>query len=799
MPLFSRHIARASNPRRANQACVLDMVKRVFVCDDVESPLHGISFSVLEDLGDTARVTWLNPRSGEPNAGVFDKMTYDWGVDIGPETPTPPGACCINQDTQQIECADTAHPMHGASVISMVESAPGLYTVEWAQPGGPTRGTHLQLCEVPDEGMECCVDLQALQIVCPDTNHPWHGVSVQSAQVGDDGLADVAFIAPDGTMMAVRLPPCETPEGDCCYDAINGVILCSDPNHPLHNQPAHMSGEAENGQVYVCGHFDQSVSALQCLRLPLCPDRSECCYDAVAKVLVCDGHPADGQSPTVHKEGTDEAGNPYVIVTHPALNNGTRTLVYLCPDEVPSDCCYDMATGLLVCPGSPYDGLEVSLEYTTDIKPDGTYDVGVSHPDLPGGAAVFSICPQDTPGDCCYDGNTGRLVCPGGELDGTQAGVVATFTGPDGRTWVSVAWPGGGARVPLCTEECPPSFCCVNLDTGLFLCPGDPTRNGQAAPVQDYVTQNGFNFAQLADGTLVPVCGRECPPPELCPECPPGMWMTPDKECVDMPKCPPPGEECPPGMWRDPDGICRMPPECPPDHKWPPFKWPPHWWKTEGYCCESCGLGLACSGCGCGCGDSTGVPTHRSANPEGTVYPLCDSAASGRACVAIVRGTRMGVLLAGGRRYRVRVLETFTRNGRRMARILGVRRGTEILHVRRPARTPGFPYAIWPDVFEATARQGGITGTQGAAGRGSNPCGPCGTRQANQTLMPANVRKIRDQLSVEARGAFDRCYANCTGGSMALIGACVTRCANIRQKQRRPVTLADFFGRLRLR
>ncbi len=461
----------------------------------------------------------------------------------------------------------------------------------------------------------CCVDLDFMRIICSDPNDPRHNEEIVA--VGEETPQGVAVTTATGSY---QLPRCTTTTM-CCYDAIEGVIVCTSPQDPLHGKAGELVEEAGNGFVYICfetgnedarqvpcydperdviigGQFDgmsppggvafsedgtmvtifgldpQGVIDVElpvckpgeiCMRIPLCaePPEVDCCYDAVNGVLQCAQPALNGQVPELISEGIDEQGGPYVVVQHADLNQGNRTRLSLCPEQPPPECCYDMATGRLRCPGNPeFDGLEVALQgmITEDM-------VSVAHPSLPGGAYDFPICIDETPPECCYDGEREVLVCPGDlELDGKPASVVGVFEGPDGKPWVSVSWEGGGAKMPLCTEECPPSFCCVNVDTMLFVCP-DQELNGQPADVVDIITIEGHNFAVLSDGIRVPVCGRDCPPPRRCP---PGLWMTPDGECESPPDCPPPGEPCPPGMWRDPDGVCRHPPKCPPQEPCPP-------------------------------------------------------------------------------------------------------------------------------------------------------------------------------------------------------------------------------------
>jgi len=525
-----------------------------------------------------------------------------------------------------------------------------------------------------------------MRVVCTNPNDPRHNAVV--SDIGED--------TPQGLMVAWQsantsgsdyMPPCGT-TSDCCYDAVNGIIVCPTPSNPLHGQTAEVVEQLDNGMVYVCfgvgrqrgdapcfdpdtnkvvggqwdgmappagvayspdgttvtifgldpqGNIDPVLPVCKpgktCLRIPLCTEQppTDCCYDAVLGVLQCSDPALNGQAPTLVSEGVDKNGKPYVIVQHAGLNQGNRTQMPLCPEVPPPDCCYDLAAGVLRCPGNPeLDGLEPTgiVHITEDM-------VSVQHPDLPGGAWDFPLCIDETPPDCCYDGKLQVLVCPNDpDLNGKPAGVVSTFQGEDGRTWVQVSWDGGGARMPLCTEECPPQFCCVNVQTMTFVC-ADGALNDTPADVVDVITVAGFNMAVLSDGTRVPVCGGDCPPPKYCP---PGLWMSPDGECTQPPECPPGIDcpPCPPQIPCPPGGGCPPQIPCPPQVPCPPGGQPPQWqppgddgctpcafpflygqeyspsgarnsnpwWKEEGHCCEECALGKECAGeaGGCDCG-----------------------------------------------------------------------------------------------------------------------------------------------------------------------------------------------------
>ena len=523
-------------------------------------------------------VTFTPPESPQPP---------DSSVPGGPDSSAPPFSlsnCCVDVDNMVLVCKDGS-AADGAQVTNVETiNDEGLATISFIGPDGVERNTRLPICisEVPTPD-GCCVDVDTLTIICTDTSNPLHGAQVGDLgqEVDEQGFVEVAYVDQNGMTGTARMPLCETPDSKCCYDAVNGILVCEDENDPKHGVSVSLS-DIKGDYAYVCGLPSDDSSKNVCARFPLCPDEPPvgCCYDAVQGIIVCnDGMPPHGLVPEVVdtlENINDPAAPAKVLVVHPELNGGNRTVLPLCPEEPPLQCCYDAAKGTLRCPGSPeFDGLEVSLENMSQTN-QGVIAV-VTHPDLPGGRYTFPVCDDGVPDGCCYDGKRKVIVCPGDpELDGKTAGVVVEFTGPDGRPWVSVAWEGGGARMPLCTEECPPSFCCVNLDAGVFICPGEGQLHGQPANVVNVETDSyGFNFAVLADGTRVPVCGAKCPPPELCPECPscpPGMWMTPDKECVDPPECEPP-ERCPPGMWTDPEGNCTQPPECEPPEGCPPGMW----------------------------------------------------------------------------------------------------------------------------------------------------------------------------------------------------------------------------------
>jgi hypothetical protein len=527
-----------------------------------------------------------------------------------------------------------------------------------------------------DLGPRCCFDPELNLIVCAQANNPFNGREVAEIISIDEGQNTAVLrlqpidpaagpeyvqapLCPDQDQPS--LPPQNGLEG-CCYDAVTSRIICLDqPNHPLAGMPAQLNAIDEANGIVSVTVTDASGRQHQ-IRLPICsvqptptePEKptqpiprptNECCYDAAINKLLCKDASSPLNGADVVLETLNQLPNGQTVATvyvNGDPNAGMR--VPLC--ETP-DCCLDLATSTLVCesdPSSPYNGLAVNIEQV------GPQLVRVSSPELlPYGFAYVPLCstPPAQTADCCFNQDTMTIVCPdpSNPLHGQTAGIVTEFSYPNGAAGASISWPGGAARMPLCgripPERCPPAYCCINVDSLTFVCPGTPEMNGQAADVVSFEDQNGYRYAVLSDGVLVPVCGADCPPPQLCPD---GMWRTPAgdcamPECPDVPDCPvcpelPPAGQCPtcpPGMLLDtstgecvprdcppcpPNGSC---PPCPPPQTCPPCPGggghppPPGgrpdgdccppvvtWWEQAGHCCESCAHGKECEG---GCGD----------------------------------------------------------------------------------------------------------------------------------------------------------------------------------------------------
>lgn len=202
-----------------------------------------------------------------------------------------------------------------------------------------------------------------------------------------------------------------------------------------------------------------------------------------------------------------------------------------------SEYCYEIATGTLrSTPADDLDGLELEL---IALKPavDGSLQAVVSSETFAPASTiqVVPIC-DDVVVGCCYDPTTETLKCPNSDLDGAPAGIVAAWTDDSGQIYVWAAWTGGGGRMPLCpgSTECPPVFCCVNVQTFEYVCPGIPDLDGQVASITEIVLEDGYTWAVLDDGTKIPLCGLNIPAPRIGSgsKATPGQWISlEEKHC----------------------------------------------------------------------------------------------------------------------------------------------------------------------------------------------------------------------------------------------------------------------------
>lgn len=454
-------------------------------------------------------------------------------------------------------------------------------------------------------------------------------------------------ICPDDPGGRLTIPEVRPDEG-CCVDERTGLITCTRgaASSYMHGRTVPLSTvtcfEDASGRWCEIHTGDNQFLFRSCPQPPDLippppppPDLSGCCIDPQTGIISCPGgtdqfYMHGRQIPA----GQFTCQNGTCQIFGAGIGEGDMVLPacptppdLIPPPGTPPQCCYDVASGTLRCNGGEWDGLAVSL-LAMQPQADGSILAIVMSEQLrPNSTMAFPIC-DDPVVECCYDPTTETLVCPGSDLDGTAAGIVVSWADASGQIYVWAVWNGGGARMPLCpgTTECPPMFCCINLQTFELVCPGRPELNGTKGDVVDFVQEDGFTWGIMADGTRIPICGQRCPPPQLCPDCPtcpPGQFLSPDGTCHEPPVCPPQDEPCPPGMWRDPNGACVPPPtvpQCPPglllDTTTMQCVHCPSCPPKEP-CCDDCAHGGPCSGCPDGRkGASGGARRIRHAGPQ---------------------------------------------------------------------------------------------------------------------------------------------------------------------------------------
>ncbi len=346
-------------------------------------------------------------------------------------------------------------------------------------------------------------------------------------------------------------------------------------------------------------------------KAPLCEDAGsdkepvpvDCCVKLLGDEsgqIICPGSSYDLL--VVNVVTTSPVGGVLVAsVSHPDIpGGGVRLPICESIDETPEDrpCCIEEKTGLIVCPEGvdfPLSGKKIPLEFLVfATEADGSRvarlkcgDIMALDPSLRVsdatldsmwmiceelGGYIFPICdrrtpvpppkirfpdappPPKVPDICCYDPQTGTLVCEGTQYHGLPVEVVTEST-IGGKLIVSVAsdkLPGGGARLPICPPPAdiprlPPADCCViESSAGLvLLC--DPKDH-------PWNNKDVSQFGQCIDTPNGRMCVLK--------------WTDEYGEhLLEVPACPPPppartppGGEVPPPPAVRPDPVPRLPP-----------------------------------------------------------------------------------------------------------------------------------------------------------------------------------------------------------------------------------------------
>jgi len=361
--------------------------------------------------------------------------------------------------------------LHGAEaeVIACEPDASGLVICTVKMPGSE-RPYKAPLCEGTSADKEpvpvdCCVKVlgdESGQLVCPGSAYDLLAVKIVTfANVGGIQIASVSH--PDIPGGGVRLPVCEPideapEERPCCIEEETGMIVCPEGiNFPLAGKKIPLeylvfADEADGSRVarLRCGDImaiDPSARAAD----PTLDAMWSICEELGGYIFpVCTSRPP--------KRPPSRPKTPPVI----------RVPETPPPTKVPDICCYDPATGTLVCEGTKYHGLPV--EVVTEAVVGGKPIVSVASEKLPGGGARVPLCPPPAdipklpPAECCVIESSAGLVLlcdpkdhPWNNKDVSQFG--QCIDTPNGRMCV-LKWSDEYGEhileVPACPQPPPP-------------------------------------------------------------------------------------------------------------------------------------------------------------------------------------------------------------------------------------------------------------------------------------------------------------------------------------------------------
>lgn len=359
----------------------------------------------------------------------------------------------------RILCDDPTDDAHGR-LVNVEVSTDGTEAKVTLARGGEEFDYLVPVCVVEDSELNIECALKGGRLWCPE--HPeFHGATPHALERMTNAVLQRC---PDAPLF--DLPP-----GCCAQLGEQGAMLvCPDPTSPVH-------GLVVPADRFTC----ESVGGRH-----LCRIRLDGAAHAVMDLPVCDSPPV----------------------------------------ALPAGCCYDVARGSLSCPTDPsssWNGTPVAL---LDLRFEARGVVAVIAHGLLAEQVAVPICSgggDATP--CCFvqlDGAVGRLSCePSSPLHGVEAVVLARSPAGDR---VLAAWDGGASLLPVCDGGSPGGvdvFCCVNVDSGTFVCPGHAALHGTRADVQTVVDSQDGAYVVLHDGSSVRACGSSIPAPCPCAACPP--------------------------------------------------------------------------------------------------------------------------------------------------------------------------------------------------------------------------------------------------------------------------------------
>lgn len=394
------------------------------------------------------------------------------------------------------------------------------------------------ICDDPSADKEpipqdCCVKLLddgSAQIVCAGSAYDL--LVVQVVTMADINGTPIASIQhPDLPGGGARLPICEPVEEDpeeriCCIEEDTGMIVCPrgvDFSLAGQKVPLEYIEFVDDGPSgkrvaqLICGSIENIDPSMRAEDSVLDAMYNICIELGGYKFLVCER----GDRPTIPGD------RPKIPGDRPSIP-GDRPQQPQQPEQpkpeiprFPDICCYDPSTGTLVCEGTPFHNLPVSVVTQSEIN--GQIIVSVESERLPGGGARVPLCPPEPeiptpmPDECCVvESSAGlTLVCEPGDhpyngLDVTND--AKCFDTPDGRMCAVQFTDENGRVTTIEAPACPP-----------------PKEDIPLAPAPD--------IPPPPDQIVPPSPAPKIPPPKPKPtrpvqECDPETW----KKMIQAPK-----------------------------------------------------------------------------------------------------------------------------------------------------------------------------------------------------------------------------------------------------------------------
>lgn len=347
------------------------------------------------------------------------------------------------------------NPLHGAeaNVIDCQPDAAGMMICMVSMPGSSAL-VPAPLCEESGADKEsipvtCCVkslDDESGQIVCPGSAYDLLLVKIVATDiVGGIRIASVQHLDLPGG--GARLPVCEPinevpEERPCCIEEGTGIIICPEgASFPLAGKKIPIQ------YLEFADHDGMKVARLRC------GDISNISDEFTDPILI-----------SMKRICEELGGYIFPVCTKRERDQSRPSRIPTGRRHVPDICCYDPVTGTLICEGTEYHNLAVSVVAEAAIGD--LRIVSVAHDRLPGGGIRVPICPpkpeipQLPPANCCVIESSAGMTISCDPVDHPWNGRNVTEFGqcietPNGRFCV-LRWEDGNGSHTLEVPICPP-------------------------------------------------------------------------------------------------------------------------------------------------------------------------------------------------------------------------------------------------------------------------------------------------------------------------------------------------------